>query len=128
MINARKRYSLNFQPLTMMGTQPLSGGSNSSVRRSITGVNIDNDVILQNFGELSFYSSNSDILNANNSISQSAVSTDIDSTAISNCKILLIGDSNVGKTATIPSYCDELLTKLQWRKQNEKVLKLSNFS
>ncbi|KAG0672219.1 hypothetical protein C6P45_003694 [Maudiozyma exigua] len=128
MTNARKRYSLNFQPSMMMGTPPLSSSSNSSIRRTISGANRDSGVILQKLGELSFNSSNSGILNANTSMSQSVIPTDIDPTTISNCKILLIGDSNVGKTATILSYCDELLTKLQWRKQNEKVMKLTNYS
>lgn len=111
-----------------MGTPPLSSGSNSSVRRSISGANRDSGVLLQKLGELPFNSSNSGILNANTSMTQNGIPTDIDPTTISNCKILLIGDSNVGKTATILSYCDELLTKLQWRKQNEKVMKLSNYS
>lgn len=36
---------------------------------------------------------------------------------ISNLKILLLGDSNVGKTAMILSYCNELLTKSQFKSQ-----------
>ena len=48
---------------------------------------------------------------------------------ISNLKILLLGDSNVGKTAMILSYCNELLTKSQFKSQlisnNTKHMNLS---
>ncbi|SMN19509.1 similar to Saccharomyces cerevisiae YNL304W YPT11 Rab family GTPase that interacts with the C-terminal tail domain of Myo2p [Maudiozyma saulgeensis] len=122
MSNARKRYSMNFPPL--MTPQTRSAGSPTLVRRSLSGNIRDTTSSFQKWRDRSFATMGV------NSVVGSTIPSDIDPSSISNCKILLIGDSNVGKTAAILGYCDELMTRSQWQRQRQRqtLMKHSNYS
>jgi len=108
----------------MMASQTRSAGSPTLVRRSLSGNIRDTTSSFQKWRERPFTA-----MGVSSAVG-STVPADIDPSSISNCKILLIGDSNVGKTAAILGYCDELMTRSQWQRQRQRqtLMKHSNYS
>lgn len=99
--NVRKRYSLNLQSAIVAKSMPAS----PNLERRVAHEAVVSPSSFHKLRSLDFPSSSRD-----------SVVGDVDANSMSHCKLLLIGDSNVGKTATILSYCNELMTKGRLKK------------